>query len=181
MPPLGPLVVLTGPSGAGKSTLCRRVVAVLHERGANVRGLLTELRRGEDGRPAGIDIGNAATDARRPLAEWDTPTGGPVVGRWHFHTEAFHEGLEWCAGLGAGTLLVIDELGPLELVEGAGWAPLLPVVRDHSGPALVVVRPALVAAFTARMPGRSLVIVEIDPPARDRAAAAVFRALGLQV
>lgn len=178
MPADSLLVAVAGSSGAGKSTLCRRVIAAAQAQGVGVGGFVTERRTA--GRPqSGLDVVNACTGERLPLAEWDTPTGGPSTGRWHFHQAAFDAGLAWCRAVEPGALLIVDELGPLELVQGLGWAPLVPALIAHAGPILAAVRPSLAGAFAATMGDRTPAIEPLDAAARDDALVRVLSRLGL--
>jgi nucleoside-triphosphatase THEP1 len=173
-----PLIVLTGPSAAGKSTVCRRVVNLARSQGLSAGGILTE-RRVDDGQGAGLDVVDVATDERYPLAELDRLTEGPATGRWHFHPAAFVFGLAGCGRVRPEALLVIDELGPLELVQHKGWAPLLPLLHAHIGPVLVVVRPSLVEPFLVLVQDRHPDTIEVTPAGRDALPSIILARLGL--
>jgi len=149
------IVTLSGESGCGKTTLCTRVVALARARGLDVAGLLT-LPRFAEGHKIGLDVEAVRTGRRRPLADACTQfqprtagsTYGPATESWHFHTD----GLAWGArALRRATpcdLLVMDELGPLELVRGQGWRIGLDVLRAGGYRlAIVVVRPGLLPDF----------------------------------
>jgi nucleoside-triphosphatase THEP1 len=177
MPRRQPVIVVTGPSGAGKSTLCRTVMQAAVARSLAVGGVSTAPRT-PDRRRTGLDVVNVVTGERLPLAEWERPTGGPSTGGWHFHQPGLDAGLAWCASVPPGALLLVDELGPLELRQGLGWAPLVDRMRDHDGPAIAVVRPALVETFAGALQGRPIVAVDVDAAARESALAAVGTALG---
>ncbi|MDO8835650.1 MAG: nucleoside-triphosphatase [Vicinamibacterales bacterium] len=171
-------VVIVGPSGAGKSTLCRRVVDEWRRRGLPGAGVMAELRHDTpDAR--GLDVVDVATGRRLPLAEFDRATGGPNTGRWHFRQDTFAAGLAWCETVSHDTLFVVDEVGPLELEQGLGWALLVPRVATHQGPALVAVRPALADVLLAALSPRLAFRVDLTPETRDAAVAAVRVALGL--
>jgi hypothetical protein len=66
----------------------------------------------------------------------------------------------------------VDELGPLELVRGEGWAEVIPMIRRRAfGVALVVVRPELVGQARAAL-GLSpdSPAIEFDEAGRDALA-----------
>jgi len=66
-------------------------------------------------------------------------------------------------------LLVVDELGPLELELGQGLVKALDVLAQGGfSLALVVVRPALLNEVTARLKGRQPIILEVTPSNRDQ-------------
>jgi nucleoside-triphosphatase THEP1 len=174
-----PLVIVTGPPGAGKSTVCRRVVELARTRGITAGGIVT-VRRVEDRREAGLDVVDVATDERRPLAELDSVTGGPTTGRWHFHPAALAFGLAGCRRVPPEALLVIDELGPLELVQHDGWDPLVPLLHAHTGPLLVVVRPSLIAPFLVLAEGRNPDTVEVTHAERDALPLIIAARLGVE-
>jgi nucleoside-triphosphatase THEP1 len=173
-----PLVVLTGPSGSGKSTICRFVADEARRRRIPAGGVTTASRMA-DGVRVGLDAVDVASGARVPLAELDRPTGGHVTGRWHFHEPAFAAGLNWCDRTPSTALLVVDELGPLELLDGRGWAPVVPGLATRLGPVLVAVRPALAGTLSSAIGPRAAVRVDVTPATREAATARVFAALGL--
>jgi nucleoside-triphosphatase THEP1 len=173
-----PFVVLIGLSGAGKSTICRAVVARARERGRPVAGILTRPRTGGDPQRA-LDAEDASTGATLALAERGTVTGGPTVGPWHFHHQAFDAGLRWCEQAETGALLIVDEVGPLELRRQQGWAPLLPRLPVHQGPVLMVIRPALAGDIPRLSGDRTVLRVDVTADTRDSALARVLRELGL--
>src|SRR3990172_4008125 len=76
-------------------------------------------------------------------------------------------GLARCRRVPPEALLVIDELGPLELLQHEGWTPLVPLLRAHIGPVMVVVRPSLIAPFLVLADGRNPDTVEVTPAVRD--------------
>ncbi len=52
----------------------------------------------------------------------------------------------------AADVFFVDELGPLELVRGEGWADVIPMIRARAfGAALVVVRPELIEMARGQM------------------------------
>ena len=169
------LVLISGGRGAGKTTLLLRLRDAALKTGRTVGGFLSP-ERAENGEKVGIDLLDAATGERVPLAT--VGTGGPVsTGRYRFDPVALEAGLRFARSGQGADVFFADELGPLELVRGEGWADVIPLVRAREadgGVALVVVRPELLDAARQRfdLPAGSPV-VSITEATRE----AVCRAL----
>lgn len=153
-----PLVFLvTGPRGIGKTTLCLRTVARAREAGLSCAGLLTLQE--ENGRWV-VDV---RTGLSRPLTTTDP--AGVRVGRFLFDPAALDWGSEILAHSTPCDLLVVDELGPLEL-RGEGWAVGLDVLRQRAFRlGLAVVRLELVTEVLARLPYAR--VIEVTRENRD--------------
>ncbi len=163
------ITLLSGPSGSGKTLLCLRVVAAAHTAGLTVRGVLTPGRYAADGTRTGIDLLDPATGQRWPLAlRRDADTPDPLTGsRWQFVPEALAHGAELLAASGACDLLIVDEIGPLELVYNQGWSVALDVLRAAVyRRALVVIRPALVETLRARLEPLPMHVIALPEPMR---------------
>jgi nucleoside-triphosphatase len=105
-------ILLEGRPGCGKTTLARRIVAGLREHDVAVAGFTTEEIR-EAGKRVGFAIETVGGE-RDTLAHVDLP-GPPRVGKYGVDLDAL-EGLAVpVLRAEAGTLVVIDELGKMEL------------------------------------------------------------------
>lgn len=151
--PAPALIVITGPSGAGKTTWCAELVAQARERGLRVAGLLSPGVF-DDGHKWAIDVVDLTTGARRRLAlRRSSPDPTSPTRNWQFDDDALAWGSAILAAQGPCDLLIVDELGPLELQHGQGWHQALPLFeRSAYRLACAVVRPGLLAHFTARFP-----------------------------
>lgn len=156
----GHIVLLTGGPEAGKTLLCRRVSETARHRGLRVTGLITEAHRLASGRLVQTAL-NLRTGERRRLADYvgvdeGEPIGGGVAGRlsWTFVGESVRWGrheLDRCLA-GACDLLIVDQLGPLELLAGSGWVNAVRVLEEaRYGLALVVVNPLVVEELRRRL------------------------------
>jgi hypothetical protein len=80
------------------------------------------------------------------------PLGDDLTPGWEFGGQVFQFGERAVISAADADLLVVDELGPLELRGGRGWAAALPVLRaEDFGAALVVCRPELLAELTTAL------------------------------
>lgn len=152
------LLVITGDVGAGKTTWCRAFVAAAQADGARVAGLLSPGVFSGDHKLA-IDLTDLATGQTRRLADRrPRPDPQSPTRNWAFHPTAVAWGDSILATLTAPDqprpdLLLIDELGPLELRHGGGWTHALPLLARQDAPvACVVVRPGLLTEFLSHFP-----------------------------
>jgi nucleoside-triphosphatase THEP1 len=180
------IVVLSGESGCGKTTLCARVAALAGAQGLLVAGVLTPSRL-VDGRRVSLDVEDVRTTQRRPLAEACTEpqqssagsAGGPVTESWRFYADSLAWGTEILQHATPCDVLIIDELGPLELVRGQGWVIGLDVLRGgRYRLALVTVRPALLSRFQEQVDVLELITLDVTRANQDALAGQIMALLG---
>ena len=154
------LTLLTGPSGSGKTTFCREVVAQMYETEALVGGFICPAVF-ENGQKVGIDLLNIASGEQRRLGKRSQNETEATVGCWQMDEETLAWGNQILSGLKDEALVVIDELGPLELEEGYGYQEALRLLDEgcyHK--ALVVVRPSLLPLAKLRWPHAQVLDLE---------------------
>jgi nucleoside-triphosphatase len=112
-----PRLLLEGRPGIGKTTVTRRLLQLLQEAGVPVAGFTTgELRTG--GHREGFVV-EAVSGAREVLAHVDLP-GPPRVGRYGVDLAALERvALPALGDSGPGGVVVVDELGKMELASAA--------------------------------------------------------------
>jgi nucleoside-triphosphatase len=138
------LWMLTAGRGAGKTTLCRSLAARAHLQGWDVAGLLSPAVF-EGGRKTGILAENARTGETRLLASSrDQPSFDVPLGDWRFDQTSIDWGNRILESSLPCDLLIVDELGPLELVYRKGWQAALEVLCSNKFQiAVAVIRPEL--------------------------------------
>jgi hypothetical protein len=155
-------LLVTGERGAGKTLFCRALVEAARALpdAPEVRGILS-LRVYEGGEHVGIEALDLRTGRRRRLASL-RKAGEPALSEatrlWRFNEGALAWGNELLAAATPCGLLVVDELGPLELEQGRGWTSGLAAVDGGAFVASVaVVRPGLLAVARGRWPDAEVI------------------------
>jgi nucleoside-triphosphatase THEP1 len=143
------IAILTGPFGSGKTTMCRQLADLAQQRGLDCAGIVCPARF-DRAHKVGIDLVNLQTGESRPLAEADDQPSELRTTRYRFDTDVMAWGADALDAACPCDLLIVDEIGPLELDRGRGWVNALDVLcAGQFGLAVVVVRPSLVDAFRA--------------------------------
>jgi nucleoside-triphosphatase THEP1 len=145
------IAILTGPFGSGKTTVCRQLADLARQRGLDCAGIICPTRF-EGANKVGIDLLNLRTGECRPLAKADSQPSELRTTHYRFDAEAMAWGAAILDTACPCDVLIVDEIGPLELERGQGWVNALTVLREGQFDlAVVVVRPGLVDAFRAQV------------------------------
>ncbi len=141
--------ILTGERGVGKTTLCLELATGRPEFAGIVSPPVFDF--------AGTKLGFSAlcleTGERWDLGRSDADLGGPRYGKYSFSAEGFARAigcLEHALHL-PDRIVVLDEIGPLEMQRHEGFAPILPLLNEASR-LLLVTRPELSAALETLLP-----------------------------
>lgn len=156
------VVILTGERGVGKTTVCRETITLAKVRGYTCGGILTLIQ--PDGELGVLDASSG--DTRRLTLP---PDAKPAIvqGRFHFAPETLDWGNMVLARATPCQLLVIDELGPLEIEQGRGWTKTSDVLhRGDFALALVVVRPELVVKAQLWLAVGAIAVLAVTPEDR---------------
>ena len=155
------IFVLSGESGAGKTALCIRTVTLLQQAGAQVAGLVSPARV-EGNRKTGIFVRDIRSGEQRLLAERGNHDG---LG-WSLDPDAMQWGTNILRAASPCDVLVVDELGPLELKHNKGWTVAWEVLDARNFVvALIVVRPSLIQTLKERLRGHDLEVIPVTPSA----------------
>lgn len=163
MKPEGKIIIITGEIGSGKSTLCKQLTVYFRAAGWQVSGLIT---RGiyTDNQKKSIAAVNIGDGDVRQLASYrsqpfsDDDSFLPL--HWDFDPAALVWGNQVFLNIGITDLLVVDELGPLEMIRNQGWTAALSALDESMYHlALLVMRPALLAQAVSRWPRANVITI----------------------
>lgn len=158
---LGKKIILTGPKNSGKTTVCSNVVGRIKKYPIEVKGIISPGTY-QFNHKTGISSLDISTLKKRQIAchvpGWDTDN---PEREWKFIPQA----LEWANNILGNSvptdLLIIDEIGFLELEKNTGWTNAIKALESGKYHlALVVVRPTLCHKISSLFPNSG--IYEID-------------------
>lgn len=161
--------MVTGPRQAGKSSFCRGMAEAARQAGWDVAGLLSPAHI-EQGAKTGILAEDLRTGETHPLASTSRQMEDDLeFGDWYFNRQTLAWGNRILENSLPCDLLVVDELGPLELVHRIGWQAALAVLsRQGYRLALVVVRPELQAVARSRFGFSGIFEIDKTMPTETR-------------
>ena len=139
------LWIITGEIGAGKTRWCQQFLELARQAGWDAAGILSPGLF-EDGRKVAIDAVDVRSGERRRLATRRRAEDSTLIHtrEWLFETETIRWGNTVFQQALPCDLLIVDEVGPLELLQGQGWVAALEVIASRAYRlAVVVVRPSL--------------------------------------
>ena len=136
---------------------------------------VTDLRTGEN-RHFGTQRRHGSEAGSSPGAESSRPAGAdPLTPSWMYDEGVFGWGNNVLARSTPCDLLVIDELGPLEILGDRGWFTAFEVLRRRQfGAALVVCRPGLVRDLQNRIGEDRAAVYHVTREIRDSLPALVL-------
>jgi nucleoside-triphosphatase THEP1 len=165
------VIIITGAIGVGKTTICEKVVEIIRSSGYSCGGILTHKAAHESLIASDIQTGESAI-----LAGTDNKFDGPRTLRYSFNPEAIKFGIRAVNKAIDSDVLIIDELGHLEL-GGEGFAPSLELVKTgRVRNSVLVIRKELLPAFLAQL-GDNPAIFEATISTRDQLARKICSSL----
>lgn len=161
------IIIITGDRQQGKTTFVRKIIDRLRADNLQFTGFLAEGIN-EDGNRIGFDLLNLQTGAKTLLCR-STGLEGVKFGRFIFSEEGLRAGAEIISSgqVSGSQLVIIDEIGPLELNRQGWWQAVTKLVESAGIPQLWVVRKNLVKAVISNWKVGDVYVFDIqqDQPA----------------
>ena len=157
------ILILTGAVQSGKSRFLGSLLAGLDRDRTPLSGFLSPAVY-EDGRLVGYDLTVIGGGPPAAYIRKEGQAGWERVGPYFFVPEALETARRTILESGPLDLLVVDEVGPLELVGGGLWRPLESILADPGRRCLLVVRASCLEALTGKLAGRPFQVFPVDEP-----------------
>ncbi|HEX7432566.1 MAG TPA: nucleoside-triphosphatase [Anaerolineaceae bacterium] len=165
----GRLILATGPSGSGKTRWCIALAEHAKALGINASGMVSPAVFESDFK-IGIDLLDLGSGAKRHLAARRRASDKEQITEdWHIDDETLNWGNDILAHSGSCQLLILDELGPLELERGVGLRNGMGLIAARRYRlACVVVRPTLLEIAKTHWPWGEIFNVRSSQPSEAR-------------
>ncbi|MBN1814583.1 MAG: hypothetical protein JXA14_22275 [Anaerolineae bacterium] len=168
------LIILTGERRVGKTTVCREAITLAQAEEYACGGIITLAQ--PDGELDVLDVSSGET---RRLTLPPDAKPAIVQGRFRFDPDTMDWGNVALTRAIPCQLLVVDEVGPLELEQGRGWTKAFDVLqRGDFALALIVVRPELLVKAQLRLPSSATTVLKVTPEDRDSLPSTLLEMLG---
>lgn len=145
------VVIITGEIHQGKTTFAQKIVADLHEQNIRIAGFFS-VGINENGIRTGFNLVDIGSSIQIELCSDNKNEKRLKFGRYYFNSNAITLGNEILNSnnLSDKQLIVIDEVGHLEL-NGQGWSNAIEnITRNNTVPQLWIVRKSLVQKCSRR-------------------------------
>jgi nucleoside-triphosphatase THEP1 len=176
------VVIITGAIREGKTTFTKDVVEILLDRGIRVSGFLAK-GMDADGERTGFRLLNIATGEEFELCTTKPNQEFIRQGIYYFDPANIRKGLEILNSTETGfaDLLVIDEIGPMELNDHGWAAPVGKLCRKHLPVHLWVVRRDLADLVSRKWNVGTICMADISKDTAEEVAEAAEKMIRKQV
>jgi nucleoside-triphosphatase THEP1 len=154
------IFILTGPVHSGKTTLLKKVVRELKEQKYRIDGFLSEAVR-EKEETVGYDLFDLKKERTIPLIRRTGKKEWQKIGSYFFIPQGLEEAEKIILQGKEADILVVDEVGPLELSGRGYWPALKQVVFHPLNNFLLVMRINIVKDFLAMLGKSEVKIFDI--------------------
>jgi len=164
------ILLLCGPIRVGKTTLCQRWLCAARKAGWRVGGILAPARWDDGSKKNGINVIDLETGERHQLATIVHQRSAATVGEYCFCQSSTRWALDGLlrALRSPLDLVIIDEIGRLELEHGGGYAPALDAIANaQCKRVLIIVRDSLADALAERLAPLPCRRIDVSPAVRD--------------
>jgi nucleoside-triphosphatase THEP1 len=154
------IIILAGPVHSGKTTFLQGVFSRWRDRDLRMRGFLS-LAFWEGGERRGYDLLELEKGRTLPFLRTSGETDWERIGPFYVIPETLEAARSIILGASPDELLVVDEVGPLELGGGGLWPALDTVLKRPFIKTLLVVREGILDEFLTLLAGHRTVGLDI--------------------
>jgi nucleoside-triphosphatase THEP1 len=154
------IFLLTGPVHSGKTTLLREAVQKLKGENLNVHGFLSEIILKND-KIIGYDLFDLKEEIAIPFIRREGEKDWEQIGSFYLIPKSLAEASKIILYSRDADLLVVDEVGPLELGGKGLWPALEQVIFQLRAQCLLVARTSILEDFLKILGKREVKVFDV--------------------
>ena len=155
-----PFILIVGERGEGKTTFVQNIVTALADKNIDFTGFYA-LGQGEMDLRTGYELVLLPEKKRMQLSIRIAECGTPQKS-FEFNADAVHEGVNKLLNAAQGQVIIVDEIGRMEL-EGEVWANAFSTfIERGENPVIVTVRKANVESVVQKWSIKNSIVVDIN-------------------
>jgi nucleoside-triphosphatase THEP1 len=154
-------VVLTGPVHSGKTSLLKKIVHELEASGMNIEGFLS-IAVQQNREFTGYDLFSIREKMTLPFLRKTGQKEWMRVGPYFFLPKGLREANRIILNPEPKDVLIVDEIGPLELAGQGLWPAFTQAVQDSRFSILCVARKTIISDFLKSIPATQWIVFNID-------------------
>ncbi len=141
------VIIVTGATGIGKTSVCRKLIELARNRGYTCGGILTYKAADKS-----IIIEDIQSGDKETLAGINNLYHGPRTAKYSFNPKGIDFGIQAIDKGTSAAILVVDEIGHLEL-RAEGFTQVLELIKaDKVTNCILVIRRELLSTFLPQLP-----------------------------
>ena len=171
--------ILAGDREEGKTTFLNGLADKLKVKGITLSGFVAEGIHDTQGVRTGYQIKNCQHGESVTFCQTHGVEGWTSIGKFYIDPVGLQQGCRWLSkeAVGKSDLVIVDEMGPLELA-GKGWAdPIEKLITEYPKPMIWTVRRKLVKKLSRKWNLGQVIIWDLSSQTIDRASDQVVVAL----
>ncbi len=153
--------IIAGNEREGKTTFLFKTIKLLKESGKQVEGIMAE-GMDVDGQRIGFHLVDVRDEERKiVLCSIDGKENWEKTGRYYFNPAGLKFGRDILSDISTNSIIVIDEIGPLE-INGGGWSDSIEkILSKYDNPMIWVVRRKLTEQIIHKFDLENVSIMDI--------------------
>lgn len=155
------IFILSGPVHSGKTTFLKRIVYELKKEKIEMEGLLSETVP-ENQEVVGYNLFDIKKEESIPFIRKEGERDWQRVGSFFFIPQGLARAKEIIFRGKEDVLLIVDEVGPLELRGEGLWPALMEVIFEPSKRSILVIRANILEDFLALLDKSEVKVFDIE-------------------
>lgn len=156
-----PVYIIAGDQREGKTTFLKKLTGKLIKIGMHVEGIMAE-GMDKEGERTGFQLVNVSNSKSVTLCGIHPKPGWEKTGKYYFNPDGIEFGRKVLSNISADAIVIIDEIGPLEMKDGGWAASVHRILENYDNTMIWVVRRNLTEQIIHKFELKNVFIFDIS-------------------